>query len=146
MLDPAFVDRADIKEFVGNPPPQAIYWILASCIRELVDRGLIRKVKLLEWRDIDKRKNDRDIINIDNFKGVLDKSAEGTEISIRLAELAKRSSVSLGIHDLHPMRLAFNFYCDRGELVTDEEPGLWAFRAISPSRTNVRSFEVFVEK
>ncbi|KAH8929988.1 AAA-domain-containing protein [Atractiella rhizophila] len=34
-IDPAFVDRADIKQYVGLPPPRAIYEILLSSLREL---------------------------------------------------------------------------------------------------------------
>jgi hypothetical protein len=48
--DSAFVDRADIKEYVDYPPPQAIYWILTSCLRELMSKGLVREMKLLEWK------------------------------------------------------------------------------------------------
>ncbi|KAJ1021607.1 hypothetical protein NDA16_003744 [Ustilago loliicola] len=35
-IDTAFIDRADIKQYVGLPPPKAIYWILESCLRELI--------------------------------------------------------------------------------------------------------------
>lgn len=35
-IDLAFVDRADLKFFVGNPSPLAIYSILKSCIDELL--------------------------------------------------------------------------------------------------------------
>lgn len=39
-IDSAFIDRADIKQYVGLPSPEAIYWILASCLRELGNCGL----------------------------------------------------------------------------------------------------------
>ena len=45
-IDDAFIDRADIKQYVGLPPPQAIYWILESCVRELVRVGLVAPVEL----------------------------------------------------------------------------------------------------
>jgi len=48
--DPAFVDRADVKEYVGYPPPQAVYWILTSCLKELMGKGLVREFALLRWR------------------------------------------------------------------------------------------------
>jgi hypothetical protein len=40
-LDPAFLDRADIIQFVGNPGPKAIYSIIISCFKELMQSGLI---------------------------------------------------------------------------------------------------------
>lgn len=39
-IDSAFIDRADIKQYVGLPSPEAIYWILSSCLRELGNCGL----------------------------------------------------------------------------------------------------------
>jgi len=41
-IDLAFVDRADIKFFVGNPSPLAIYSILKSCIDELMRVGIVQ--------------------------------------------------------------------------------------------------------
>lgn len=35
-IDLAFVDRADIKQYIGNPTSQAIYKIYASCLKELM--------------------------------------------------------------------------------------------------------------
>ncbi|CAG8638117.1 14915_t:CDS:2, partial [Dentiscutata heterogama] len=35
-IDIAFIDRADIKQYIGLPSQQAIYGILSSCIRELM--------------------------------------------------------------------------------------------------------------
>ena len=40
-VDLAFVDRADIKQYIGPPGPQAVYTILLSCIVELCRVGLI---------------------------------------------------------------------------------------------------------
>lgn len=39
-IDSAFVDRADIKLYVGLPPPEAIYGIILSCLTELMRAGL----------------------------------------------------------------------------------------------------------
>jgi hypothetical protein len=41
--DTAFVDRADIVQFVGLPPVAAIYSILRSCLLELMDKGIVRR-------------------------------------------------------------------------------------------------------
>ena len=38
-IDLAFVDRADIKQYIGPPSPDAIYQIYHSCIDELVKVG-----------------------------------------------------------------------------------------------------------
>lgn len=42
-IDEAFLDRADLKVFVGNPSSSAIYQILQSCIQELMRCGIIRE-------------------------------------------------------------------------------------------------------
>ena len=58
-IDLAFVDRADIKQYVGPPSQGAIYQILHSCVLELVRTGLVggdkgqlmslRELKLAGW-------------------------------------------------------------------------------------------------
>ncbi|KAM0790830.1 hypothetical protein ACM66B_004675 [Microbotryomycetes sp. NB124-2] len=48
-IDGAFIDRADIKKYIGLPPPQAIYSILESCLVEIMRAGLVKKTKLLNW-------------------------------------------------------------------------------------------------
>jgi len=58
-IDLAFVDRADIKQYVGPPSQGAIYQILHSCVVELVRTGLVgvqggqvmslRELKLKGW-------------------------------------------------------------------------------------------------
>ncbi|GAA5856603.1 hypothetical protein JCM8547_005885 [Rhodosporidiobolus lusitaniae] len=40
-IDNAFIDRADIKQYIGLPPAAAVYWILQSCLSELMRAGLI---------------------------------------------------------------------------------------------------------
>jgi hypothetical protein len=35
-IDLAFVDRADIKQYIGNPSPAAIFKIYQSCLNELM--------------------------------------------------------------------------------------------------------------
>ncbi|CAM6001991.1 unnamed protein product, partial [Sphagnum balticum] len=41
-IDLAFVDRADIKQFIGLPSIEAIYGIYRSCVLELVRSNIIR--------------------------------------------------------------------------------------------------------
>jgi pachytene checkpoint protein 2 len=35
-IDLAFVDRADIKKFIGLPSPNVLYKILEGCVLELI--------------------------------------------------------------------------------------------------------------
>ncbi|OMP01007.1 Chaperonin ClpA/B [Corchorus capsularis] len=44
-IDIAFVDRADIKAYVGPPTLQARYEILRSCLQELIRTGIISSVQ-----------------------------------------------------------------------------------------------------
>ncbi len=40
-IDLAFIDRADFKQYIGNPNEKAIYYILSSCINELINKNII---------------------------------------------------------------------------------------------------------
>jgi hypothetical protein len=52
-LDLAFVDRADIKQYIGHPSAEAIYSILYSCIMELMRAQiLIPSMSLVDPRSI----------------------------------------------------------------------------------------------
>ncbi len=42
--DSAFVDRADIIQYVDLPSPEAIYEILRSSLSEIVSKGLVSTV------------------------------------------------------------------------------------------------------
>ncbi|KAI9345545.1 P-loop containing nucleoside triphosphate hydrolase protein [Obelidium mucronatum] len=53
-IDLAFVDRADLKLFVGLPSPVVIYSILSSTLSELMRCHLIHPMEdILSWRDIE---------------------------------------------------------------------------------------------
>ncbi|KAH6600714.1 hypothetical protein BASA50_002098 [Batrachochytrium salamandrivorans] len=53
-IDVAFIDRADIKQYIGNPSQNAIYQILSSCLVELMEKKLISPpVSLLGLRELD---------------------------------------------------------------------------------------------
>ncbi|KAI1792890.1 P-loop containing nucleoside triphosphate hydrolase protein [Ganoderma leucocontextum] len=43
-IDSAFVDRADIVQYVDLPPREAIYEILRGCLVELVKKGIVAQV------------------------------------------------------------------------------------------------------
>jgi len=51
-IDLAFVDRADIKQYVGTPSQGAIYQILHSCVAELVRTGLVGGEKVMSLREL----------------------------------------------------------------------------------------------
>lgn len=56
-IDSAFIDRADIKQYVGLPSPEAIYWILSSCLRELGNCGLASGTsRLLRYDELPHRR------------------------------------------------------------------------------------------
>ena len=46
IADIAFVDRADIKAYVGPPTLQARYEILRSCLQELLRTGILTTVEV----------------------------------------------------------------------------------------------------
>ncbi|RIB12085.1 P-loop containing nucleoside triphosphate hydrolase protein [Gigaspora rosea] len=53
-IDIAFIDRADIKQYIGLPSQQAIYGILSSCIRELMRvKIIVEEEFLLDWRAVE---------------------------------------------------------------------------------------------
>ncbi|BGP18675.1 hypothetical protein JCM10213v2_006741 [Rhodosporidiobolus nylandii] len=52
-IDNAFIDRADIKQYIGLPPAAAVYWILQSCLDELMRAGLIPPVDLKPYKEVD---------------------------------------------------------------------------------------------
>ncbi|CAE6471588.1 unnamed protein product [Rhizoctonia solani] len=46
-IDSAYVDRADIVQYVGPPSRDAIYFILRSCVIEIIRAGIIRPIETL---------------------------------------------------------------------------------------------------
>lgn len=53
-IDLAFVDRADIKQYIGPPSAAAIYKIYSSCIAELMRTGIVApQHQLLELRTLE---------------------------------------------------------------------------------------------
>ncbi|GFR69859.1 pachytene checkpoint 2-like protein [Elysia marginata] len=53
-VDLAFVDRADIKQYIGPPSQRAIYYIYLSCLKELMRSGIISPAhQLLDIRALE---------------------------------------------------------------------------------------------
>lgn len=48
FADMAFVDRADMKLFVGLPGPRARYGILRGCVEELMRVGIVEGEQVRE--------------------------------------------------------------------------------------------------
>lgn len=44
LADSAFVDRADIVQYIDLPPKEAVYQILHSCLLELIKRNLVQPI------------------------------------------------------------------------------------------------------
>ncbi|XP_019886529.1 pachytene checkpoint protein 2 homolog isoform X2 [Ooceraea biroi] len=79
VIDLAFVDRADIKQYLGNPCVKAIYSIYRSCLNELM------KTDLLEEKDI------YDIPEIDKDKGMLEYRMSPRHVSTKLLKISEMS-------------------------------------------------------
>lgn len=56
-IDLAFVDRADIKLYIGNPSQEATYDIIRSCILELMRVGIIDNDEIPKWNDKNAKSN-----------------------------------------------------------------------------------------
>ncbi|CAB4017301.1 pachytene checkpoint 2 homolog [Paramuricea clavata] len=76
-IDLAFVDRADIKQYIGPPSPKAIYKIYHSCIKELVRTSIISPAtQILDLRALEVlRFVDNDVTHCSlKLKKIADKS------------------------------------------------------------------------
>ncbi|GAA5974715.1 hypothetical protein JCM11641_007236 [Rhodosporidiobolus odoratus] len=52
-IDNAFIDRADIKQYIGLPPAAAVFWILQSCLSEIMRVGLVPPVTLHSFSSVE---------------------------------------------------------------------------------------------
>ncbi|OXU26680.1 hypothetical protein TSAR_012578, partial [Trichomalopsis sarcophagae] len=75
-IDLAFVDRADIKQYIGPPNEQAIYKIYSDCIKELMRTEFIEK-EIIE---------DYQYLKMQGFQ-----ENQQTKYSIRVLQLCKQS-------------------------------------------------------
>ncbi|KAH9820855.1 P-loop containing nucleoside triphosphate hydrolase protein [Melampsora americana] len=51
-IDDAFMDRADLKQYIGLPPIEAIYWILRTCLNELIKVGILKSKRLIDYKEV----------------------------------------------------------------------------------------------
>ncbi|XP_033337754.2 pachytene checkpoint 2 protein [Megalopta genalis] len=75
-IDLAFVDRADIKQYIAHPTQQAIHKIYATCLKELM------RVKLMEVEEI---------FDISYLKRIGYEENSSTKNSLKLMDLSKES-------------------------------------------------------
>ncbi|EGF98129.1 uncharacterized protein MELLADRAFT_96142 [Melampsora larici-populina 98AG31] len=52
MIYDAFMDRADLKQYIGLPPIEAIYWILRTCLNELIKVGILKPKTLIDYKEV----------------------------------------------------------------------------------------------
>ncbi|XP_067933076.1 pachytene checkpoint protein 2 homolog [Watersipora subatra] len=56
-IEAAFLDRADIKKYIGLPNAEAIYSVYQGCVHELMRAEVISpKLKLMDWSQLEGRK------------------------------------------------------------------------------------------
>ena len=63
-IDLAFVDRADIKAFIGPPSAAARYEMLRGCVAEMARVGIVRAPPLLPWRQLQTREASKNVSGI----------------------------------------------------------------------------------
>ncbi|KAI0650044.1 P-loop containing nucleoside triphosphate hydrolase protein [Trametes meyenii] len=103
-IDSAFVDRADIVQYVDLPPREAIYEILRGCLVELIKKGIVTDVEVpsLPQAQIFERTADFSNLSLDatrvepspapsaSQEQALDARERSRTISIRLLKLAQK--------------------------------------------------------
>ncbi|KZC04109.1 PREDICTED: pachytene checkpoint protein 2 homolog [Dufourea novaeangliae] len=82
-IDLAFIDRADIKQYIGEPTIQAIYKIYASCLKELIRAGLMEPEEICDLPYL-KNLGYEENTNTKNSLKLLDLSQESHGLSGRV--------------------------------------------------------------
>ncbi|KAJ3201079.1 Pachytene checkpoint protein 2 [Clydaea vesicula] len=107
-IDDAFIDRADVMQFIGNPSKKAIYIILSSCLNELIRCGLIfsnKQKAILDYKIVENLKNNIEKNNVNSFC-VNESSISLFEIS---TELETRNFSGRSIRKLPFLTHAYSF-------------------------------------
>ena len=116
-IDLAFVDRADIKQYIGNPGVNAIYEILSSCMNELMRVEIIQpSQQILHFNSLNlfhplEFKENKNSINLnenfnfsDSSQFFNQKSSSVEEISKKLSEIAcEAHKISLSARNLRKL-------------------------------------------
>ncbi|CAH8509129.1 unnamed protein product [Schistosoma haematobium] len=101
VIDPAFLDRADIRLFIGPPSPPAIYSIYRTCLYELIRVGLINSTE------------DSRLLSYQTLASVQFMENQANSLSIELWRLAEHS-LGLNGRTLRKLPLlAYAFYLNK---------------------------------
>ncbi|KAI9603576.1 hypothetical protein KEM48_000876 [Puccinia striiformis f. sp. tritici PST-130] len=93
-IDEAFLDRADIKQFIDLPSPEAVYWILRTCLQELIQTKIISPRKFLDYKEavmVGDQLTDGSRARTDQATGD-GKSKRSRQSSLRLLAVAEAAS------------------------------------------------------
>ncbi|KAI8458956.1 P-loop containing nucleoside triphosphate hydrolase protein, partial [Phakopsora pachyrhizi] len=76
-IDGAFLDRVDIKQYIGLPTPEAIYWILKTCVEELAKVGILGNKEILDYKEtLMIRDQLSEVGRVENFSKISIRNAE----------------------------------------------------------------------
>ena len=112
-IDLAFVDRADIKQYVGHPSQAAVYQILHTCLEELMRKGVVVDTSgepCLAYRQL-------------MLAGLQEKEGDATRSSLQLWRVAGKCKGLSGrsIRKISFLALAlFSSASDRGSVALTE--------------------------
>ncbi|CAL7942530.1 unnamed protein product [Xylocopa violacea] len=81
-IDLAFIDRADIKQYIGHPTQQAIYKIYTSCLKELMRAKLMESEEIYELSYL-KKMGYEETFQTKNSLKLMDLSQESVGLSGR---------------------------------------------------------------
>lgn len=103
-IDPAFLDRVDIKQMVPSPSPAAIYNIFRSCLNELVRSSVVETTtsQVSSKPSLNTRSHSR-ILATDNSSSPLQSSATSTSSGswtmLSTPEIPTLATIKLGYGD-----------------------------------------------
>ncbi|KAB5596327.1 Thyroid receptor-interacting protein [Ceratobasidium theobromae] len=87
-IDSAYVDRADIVQYIGPPSRNAIYYILRSCVTELVRVGIIRPIETVPAKEASNNAHRREVL--EPLRGSDAEELRVAKVSVRLLDLASK--------------------------------------------------------
>lgn len=90
-IDLAFVDRADIKQYLGYPCVEAIYNIYCSCLTELIKSGILEDTEMLEMPQKSGHKSEMLRINAMRLMEINQLNKDPSNNHARLMEISKLS-------------------------------------------------------
>ncbi|PLW15343.1 hypothetical protein PCANC_13702 [Puccinia coronata f. sp. avenae] len=89
-IDHAFLDRADIKQHIGLPSAEAVYWILGSCLQELMATKILKPRRFLDYKDASMVRDDSSGVEQHEGKRMVVRRRE--ESSLKLLAISEAAS------------------------------------------------------